>query len=221
MNIIGKFLEKYVVPPEPPGRWKYQPTPEILHPILLESLKNGEIQNDSLFVESIEQPVPYCHTFPLLSEEYCDYLVELAEERGKWRFNKGDDYTAWEQYLRKFPFLYGYHRAFILFEILTPIIAALYRGWAPRAIQNAFFIKYVKPICTNMKPHHDDMSQVSLSINLNDEFEGGGLRFVRYPEIEIIGKKGWVVMFSGNPVMRHEAIPITSGTRYVLVYWVR
>ncbi len=221
MNPLAKLIERFI-PPEPPGRWKYRPTWEMLHPAILESIDaNGEIQNDSPFVQSIETPVPYCHTFPLFSEEYCDFLIEVAEKRGKWQFDKRDDYTAWEQNLNYFPWLYGYHRAFVLFEVLNPIIAGIYKGWAARGLHRAFFIKYEKPICTNMEAHHDHESLVSISINLNDEFDGGGLRFSRYPEIEVVGRKGWAVMFSGNPVMRHEALPITDGLRYVLVYWAK
>lgn len=221
MNPLAKLIERFI-PPEPPGRWKYRPTWEILHPLILESIDgDGNVQSDSPFVQSIETPVPYCHTFPLFSEDYCDFLIDVTENRGKWKFDKGDYFTGWEQDLDRFPWLYGYHRAFILFEVLNPIIAGIYKGWVARALDKSFFIKYENPGSVDMKPHHDHGSLVSISINLNEDFEGGGLRFVRYPEIEIIGKKGWAVMFSGNPVMRHEAMPITDGIRYVLVYWVR
>ena len=219
MALLGRLLDKYLVPKDVPERWKWRPTTAMLHPLLYNS-EGGVFEDDSPFAQAIEQPVPGVFHFPLFSDEYCEFLIDMTEERNRWGFNRKDDYAAWEQPLHKFPFVWNYHVAFVMERVVGPVCGAAY-GWQPEKMQNAFFIKYAKPICEDMKPHHDHHSLVSMSVNLNDDFEGGALEFTRYPGIQVKGRKGWGVMFAGSPTMPHQALPIESGNRYVLVYWMK
>jgi hypothetical protein len=61
---------------------------------------------------------------------------------------------------------------------------------------------------------------ISISFTLNDEFEGGEFAFfddtLRYK----LGK-GDCLMFPSNFIYPHEVLPITSGTRYAIVTWMR
>ena len=65
---------------------------------------------------------------------------------------------------------------------------------------------------------HTDVSTVTITILLSDEnsFNGGGLRLengsIYY------SKKGSLIVFPGS--MKHSALPITNGIRYVLVFFV-
>ena len=61
--------------------------------------------------------------------------------------------------------------------------------------------------------------KLTVIIQLNDDFEGGGLAFFhRAYKTEV--KKGSVIIFPSNYLFPHEALPVTKGTRYSLITWV-
>ena len=64
---------------------------------------------------------------------------------------------------------------------------------------------------------HDKTRKLSMSIILNDDFEGGQLEFMNNPN-PIEDKLGTIVVFPSY--MQHRVRPVTSGTRYSLVTWV-
>jgi len=65
---------------------------------------------------------------------------------------------------------------------------------------------------------------LSVIINLNDDYEGGDLIFTDQKENEIkrlkLGK-GSVVFFPSNFMYPHMIEPITKGTRYSIVAWLQ
>ncbi len=71
------------------------------------------------------------------------------------------------------------------------------------------------------KQHRDNFDiplgyrRIAMTINLNDEFEGGGLRFPEYDDNSYRPAAGSAIAFSCATI--HEARPVTSGERYILV----
>jgi len=59
---------------------------------------------------------------------------------------------------------------------------------------------------------------VSLSINLNDDYEGGEFAFFDREKV-IKLEKGDILMFPSNYIYPHEIMPILKGTRYSIVTW--
>jgi predicted 2-oxoglutarate/Fe(II)-dependent dioxygenase YbiX len=62
--------------------------------------------------------------------------------------------------------------------------------------------------------------KVSCSVQLNDDFEDGGLSFFNN-SVKIEQKKGTGIFFPSNWMYPHQALPVTKGTRYALVTWLR
>ena len=60
-----------------------------------------------------------------------------------------------------------------------------------------------------------DQRRYALTLNLNDDFEGGELMFPEYSPHRYRPPAGGGLIFSGN--LLHEALPVTRGTRFVLV----
>ena len=60
---------------------------------------------------------------------------------------------------------------------------------------------------------------LSVSINLNDDYDGGEFAFFNR---EIIAKnpKGSVIVFPSNFMYPHEVMPVTKGTRYTIITWL-
>ena len=70
---------------------------------------------------------------------------------------------------------------------------------------------------------HDKVRKLSMSVSLNEDFEGGDLEFSFYKEekcnIETVktNKLGNIVVFPSY--QEHRISPVTKGTRYALVVW--
>lgn len=70
-------------------------------------------------------------------------------------------------------------------------------------------------------PHRDNLSpatahrRFALSLNLNDDYEGGALRFPEYAPHLYRPPAGGAVVFSGS--LLHEALAVTRGRRFVVL----
>jgi hypothetical protein len=86
-------------------------------------------------------------------------------------------------------------------------------GW-----QSPFILKYSTYGKRNLAPHHD-LSEVSLNIKLNTDYEGADLTF---PRQEVNGKEtpiGYVTMWPST-VTHHHVVPnIKSGVKYSVTGW--
>ncbi|MEX0921786.1 MAG: 2OG-Fe(II) oxygenase [Rhodovibrionaceae bacterium] len=71
------------------------------------------------------------------------------------------------------------------------------------------------------RPHRDNSSpqtehrKFAVTLNLNQDFEGGGLTFPEYGDMIYHTGTGGAVVFSCS--LLHEALPVTKGSRYVLL----
>jgi hypothetical protein len=73
------------------------------------------------------------------------------------------------------------------------------------------------------KQHVDNGKKVnlrvlSMSINLNDDYDGGEFAFFNR-ELIIKTKPGSVILFPSNFMYPHEITPVTKGTRYSIITW--
>jgi PKHD-type hydroxylase len=63
--------------------------------------------------------------------------------------------------------------------------------------------------------------KLSASIILNEDFEGGEMRFRWFhdeiKESKVLAKKGDAIFFPSN--LQHMVSPVTEGTRYSIVKW--
>jgi predicted 2-oxoglutarate/Fe(II)-dependent dioxygenase YbiX len=61
---------------------------------------------------------------------------------------------------------------------------------------------------------------VSAIVYLNNEYEGGEVEFVNFG-IKIKPEPGMLLLFPSNYAYRHIAHPVTSGTKYAIVTWMK
>jgi len=62
---------------------------------------------------------------------------------------------------------------------------------------------------------HNKTRKLSMSIVLNDEYEGGEFEF--FAKDTVLSKRGTIIVFPSY--MQHRVKPVTKGTRYSLVIW--
>jgi len=74
------------------------------------------------------------------------------------------------------------------------------------------------------KQHFDGESSTGRIISaicyLNDEFEGGELEFPNF-NFKLKPQKNMLILFPSNFAYSHIAHPVTSGTKYALVTWIK
>lgn len=64
----------------------------------------------------------------------------------------------------------------------------------------------------------DSLREVSCSLILNDDYEGGEFAFFNR-ELKYKLKKGSAIVFPSNFMFPHEIMPVTKGTRYSIITW--
>jgi len=84
-------------------------------------------------------------------------------------------------------------------------------------IKEIFIAKYT-PQNQSKLEKHEDGSELSFVIALNDSYKGGGTNFVKDDIGTIKLKQGDCVVFSGRET--HEGLPVISGTRYILTGFI-
>ena len=74
------------------------------------------------------------------------------------------------------------------------------------------------------KAHYDGPTSsgrcVSAILYLNGDFEGGEVEFVNF-NLKIKPEPGTLLLFPSNYAYRHIAHPVTSGSKYALVTWIK
>jgi len=64
----------------------------------------------------------------------------------------------------------------------------------------------------------DMTRRISMSLFLNEEYEGGEFQF--FGDYKVNGKTGSAIVFPSNFCYPHEILPVKSGTRYSIVTWI-
>ncbi len=85
----------------------------------------------------------------------------------------------------------------------------------------SFIIRYRADEQSHLSLHHD-YSNLTTLVNLNPgEFEGGGTYFPKYKTLSNPKQIGTMTLHPGNITHKHGARPVTSGTRYVIVSFLK
>ena len=66
----------------------------------------------------------------------------------------------------------------------------------------------------------DEERRISLVYYMNDNYEGGEIEFKKF-DLKIKPKKHNLLLFPSSYIYRHKVYPVTSGTRYAIVQWMR
>tara|TARA_E500000178_G_scaffold346290_1_gene397675 strand:- start:254 stop:823 length:570 start_codon:yes stop_codon:yes gene_type:complete len=172
----------------------------------------------------------------LFTNEFCDLIInEFSQENFSRDAHKNSNKT---RFLGEFILYHqiinkknSYTRKKILNDITNNIQLAIYDymdhlniGGIP--IKEHTGISFRKMIeGDHYHQHIDDAPgfdhyKISISIALNDDYEGGHLNFFN-DTFTIKHKKGDIVMFPSTFFFPHSVSEIKKGTRYQLITWLR
>ena len=113
-------------------------------------------------------------------------------------------------------------------QFYTLLLAAIHPYSVRYGIQEPLYhegyslLKYSKN--QEYKKHYDGgtiiQRAISAVVYLNDNYEGGELAFPHF-DVKIKPEAGMLILFPSNYAYAHIAHPVTSGTKYALVTWIR
>uniref|UniRef100_A0A7N6FI37 procollagen-lysine 5-dioxygenase n=1 Tax=Anabas testudineus TaxID=64144 RepID=A0A7N6FI37_ANATE len=183
-----------------------------------------------IFEDEKSYPCPDVYWFPAFSEKMCDHMVETMEDHGQWSSGSHNDERLAGGY-ENVPTVdihmnqVGFEKEWLKFlkEYIVPVTEKLYPGYYPKAqaIMN-FVVRYRPDEQPFLRPHHDSSTfTINIALNRkNIDYEGGGCRFLRYDCKVESPRKGWSFMHPGRLTHYHEGLPVTKGTRYIMVSFV-
>ena len=155
---------------------------------------------------------------------------QLVEEPHGWQKSRHSSYATTDLNLVTDPFTHEdrHWLAERLNRRLAPLLSRIY-GIPIQSIRanDLFVVRYDVGIQDRLHAH-TDANDISFNVLLNDDFEGGGTRFwkTRYSQVNQDdtsygfvtvhpGRVGNVIVHPAS--IRHKGLPITEGTRFILV----
>lgn len=187
----------------------------------------GDVPSTSLQSVGLFTRVPIGHadvyvsaeSHPLLSPDECAQAIVFAEEHvagtGGWKSQRHVSVPTTDVQVHTIPKLRTWFSC-ILQTRIYPALASQY-GICPANMRviDAFVVKY-DARAQHYLPVHQDQSQYSLTLplNSNDEYAGGGTYFVDLNRV-LNCSAGGMISFPGR--LLHGGHPIYRGKRYILV----
>lgn len=179
----------------------------------------------------LSMPCPDVYWFPVVTKRFCQELIGMMENFGKWSDGSNSDQRlegGYENVPTRDIHMnqVGYEQQWLYFlrEYVRPVQERAYTGYYhdPPQAQMNFVVRYKPNEQPALRPHHDS-STYTINVALNEpgnDYEGGGCRFVRYNCSIVDSRIGWTIMHPGRLTHYHEGLPTISGTRYIMVSFV-
>jgi len=160
---------------------------------------------------------------PLLSPQFCDWLVGRAVHHRFTRNDQEEENVQIDESVLKDTDAVAYHAVLAsAFPMINACAALIYQA-LPSGISSIQLASYSPDKVYGGNWHHDRTSDMSVVVSLNpDDFEGGGTRFRTGPDsyVDIPPlPKGHAVIFPGKH-LHHYGLPVTKGRRMLLVFWL-
>jgi len=161
------------------------------------------------------------YEFPLFTDKFCEEAVALASTVDKWTQDRHKFYPTNDVLLPEIGLDEIYKR--VLHDVVFPISIHLWKlegtGWDNMSSEN-FMARYTTDRQSHLSLHHD-FSHITMVVKLNDEFDGGGTWFPKYKTLSNPKRVGTATLHPGMITHLHGARPITVGTRYINVSFMR
>ena len=167
--------------------------------------------------------------FPLFSNEFCKELIHICTTANLWSSGKNKDKRLTGGY-ENHPTVDVHLNQIALHDIWNDIVknyiskvaSKLYSDITTKGTNINFVVKYTMGGQEFLRPHHDaSMYTVNIALNQQDrDYVGGGCRFIRQDYSVTHTPIGFCNIHPGRLTHYHEGIPITSGTRFILVSFI-
>ncbi|KAI6659957.1 2-oxoglutarate and iron-dependent oxygenase domain-containing protein 2 isoform X1 [Oopsacas minuta] len=171
------------------------------------------------------------YSFPVFTNEFCKLLVEELEyfEASPMPKDRPNTMNNFGLLLSEVGFDLRFMDPWRI-EYLVPISRLLYPDCCGGSLDShrVFIVRYKLGEDLDLATHFDN-AEVTINVSIGDVFEGGDLYFGRMSQDGTAGLPKdykWYKHINGTGLVHrglqfHGAAPITSGTRYNLIMWMR
>ena len=175
----------------------------------------------------------------VISDELCKHIIEEYDDTDDWKPGTINDYEVNEY--RKCEVVYLSQDETLernlktrkkidekLYEIISNLLEKYLKkydslGYVQIKEDTGYMLLRYKT-GDYVKKHVDTSSDqhrtLSCSLILNDDYEGGEISFFD-GEIKPNLKRGDLLIFPSSFTYPHQVLPVTSGTRYSIITWIR
>lgn len=180
-----------------------------------------QLQCNSIYNQ--DEPYTYQYVIPnFFSKKECNDIINESEHYASnygWTTNRHNDYpTTDNQINKKWKCFEKINKR--VKEELFPIYKSIYNIDSSKLdIEETFVAKYDATKINSQKSleEHEDGSEFSFIIALNDDYIGGGTRFINKNKTYKL-KQGDILLFCGQTT--HEGLPVLAGIRYILTGFI-
>ena len=164
----------------------------------------------------LDRDILLLHNF--LSEDFCQELIDAANDFNQWEQLPNDKFPGQELRIKNLQEKYYniFQKAYN--DKFVPTVEKYWHPLLMHGIRDLFAIKYSLGKQTSLRLHHD-MSLVSGSMKLNNDYQGGVLKFPRQGVDNSQAPVGSVIIWPGQVSHGHECTELISGTKYGLTLW--
>ena len=148
--------------------------------------------------------------------EQCQEWIDIAERHGGWNPHPADNFPSHDIHLKELDLM---EEADDFFNVVVkPIIENYWRPMLHTHLRKAFAMKYSADTQKTLGLHNDS-SQVTGSVKLNDDYEGATLYWPRQKVSNKDIPVGKMVLFPGMVTHGHYVNELKSGTKYSATFW--
>lgn len=159
-----------------------------------------------------------------MTQEMCNDMIKLAEITAKkgdgFKPLPGDAYPGQEIRIREMDRNLYYAIEDNLEKYVYPALERHYKPLKMFGIKDLFIIRYNKRTQKSLSLHND-ISLVSGSVKLNNDYIGGELHFPRQQIFNKDIEVGDLLLWPSQVTHPHESLEIYNGTKYSLVLWTK
>ena len=157
-------------------------------------------------------------TVPWWTPTFCQALIRAAEAVGGFEPDPDDPVPGEEVSLAAIsPRLFEAVQDDVGMR-LWPLLRQHWPLIDYHGLRDAFVIRYAPGRQTELRLHHD-VAQVSASVKLNDDYEGGVLEFPQQQASNASLGVGSLLAWPSLVTHPHRATAVTSGVKYSLTIW--
>jgi hypothetical protein len=156
------------------------------------------------------------YVYPVFTKEFCEKIIEEAEYHNKWTVDRHDSYPTTDFLLKEIGLEDMYMRTLkeYGFEIAKWKWGLTGKMWDEKMTAETFLARY-NPNAQGHLDSHIDNSNYSITLALNDDFEGGGTFYHRQKTL-VKAPTGYQCLFP-MPTHKHSGRWIDNGNRYIIV----
>ena len=171
----------------------------------------------------IKEPVPDVYTLPLFSKKFCEVLLDEVKH-----MEQTIDFSPnpQEDVLRQIPEIVFNEHCPELFDSLMTVVENVVNPIFLNIWNRHVTTGNIQIANYNLKDkkqgawHHDASADISMVVPLNTgDYEGGGTEFFKRGTIYPL-PIGNAMLFPSFTHM-HRGLPVQSGDRYLLVFWLK